>query len=327
MKALRTRLSSVGIKRRFLDTVILPSWWDDAIAATPGGFREAVGHVAAHLGFSLASLLDEDTELTFAGHGGVKFKKAKGIAEDDVSLATHYAIGVGRTVASALDDVPLGAVPNPEEWRKELLAMCEGHWVCLRRILQATWQRGIPVIHLRNLPPGSKKPDALTTMVGERPVIVVFKNSKSPSWIAFIVAHELGHIHHKHLKAGQTLVDEKIDQKSDEADEGEANDFALSLLTGFDNLGLNSTRSLSIPLLAEAAKRFGSRYRVAPGVAALNYGFTTKEWALANGAVSLLEKNEDAGKDLKKAMDDHLDLDALSDDSREWITRATTSPE
>lgn len=57
----------------------------------------------------------------------------------------------------------------------------------------------------KNLPEGAKKPDALTTMAGERPVIVVMNARKSPSWIAFIVAHELGHIHHKHLKAGQTL--------------------------------------------------------------------------------------------------------------------------
>jgi hypothetical protein len=260
------------------------------MAELPGGFREGVSHIAAHLGFSLASLLDESKELTFAGHGGVKYKKEKGVAEDDVSLATHYAIGVGRTAASAVDELALGVVPTPEEWRKELLALSDKPWVCLRHILQATWALGIPVIHLRNLPAGSKKPDALTTMVGDRPVIVVFKARKSPSWIAFIVAHELGHIHHKHLPSGQTLVDEKIDQKSDKADEGEANDFALRLLTGFDNLGLNSTRSLSIPRLAEEAKRFGTEYRVAPGVAALNYGFTTKEWALANGAVGLLEK-------------------------------------
>jgi hypothetical protein len=327
MKALRKRLSAAGVKPKFLDTVVLPSWWDDSIASTPGGFREAASYIAAHTGFSVASLLDAGKELSFAVHGGVKFKKAKGVAEEDVSLVTHYAISVARCVMSALEEEPLGAIPEPMEWRQKLLGDSSKPWVCLDEVLAATWELGIPVIHLRNLPSGNKKPDALTTMVGDRPVIVVFKNNKSPSWIAFIVAHELGHIHHKHLKAGQTLVDEKIGQTSDEADEGEANDFALRLLTGFDNLGLNSTRSLSIPRLAEAAERFGATYRVAPGVAALNYGFTTKEWALANGAVGLLEKHDDAGKDLKQAMDEHLDLDLLSDDSREWIIRATTTPE
>lgn len=162
-------------------------------------------------------------------------------------------------------------------------------------------------------------------MVGERPVIVVLNARKSPSWIAFIVAHELGHVHHKHLKPGQTLVDEKIDKKADEKDEGEANDFAIRLLTGFSDLGLNSTRSMGMAQLASAATAFGQKYRIAPGVAALNYGFTTGVWSVANGAVSLLEKGDDAAKDLKKAMDAHLDLDAISEDSREWITRATSA--
>ena len=69
------------------------------------------------------------------------------------------------------------------------------------------------------------------------------------------------------------------------------------------------------------------KYRVDPGVAALNYGFTTERWPVANGAVALLEKSDDAGICLKKAMDEHLDLDALSEDSREWIIRATSALE
>ncbi|WP_230684367.1 hypothetical protein, partial [Streptococcus pneumoniae] len=60
---------------------------------------------------------------------------------------------------------------------------------------------------------------------------------------------------------------------------------------------------------------------------ALNYGFTTGEWPLAIGALSQLESGDDAAKDLHKAMKEHLDLDELSDDSREWITRATNAVE
>ncbi len=328
MKALRTRLSAAGVKPKFLNKVVLPSWWEDSIAATAGGMREAASYICAHLGYSLSSLLDEKQKLAFAHTGGVKYKKAKGVTDDDVSLATHYALGVARAVAAAMTDVPAAsAVPAPEEWRKTLLALSDKPWVCLRHILQAAWEQGIPVIRLKNLPEGAKKPDALTTMVGDRPVIVVLNGRKSPSWIAFIVAHELGHIHHKHLKPGQTLVDEKIDKTSDEKDESEANDFAVRLLTGFSDLGLNSTRSMGMPQLASAAKTFGMSYRIAPGVAALNYGFTTGLWSVANGAVSLLEKDDDAAVYLKQAMEAHLDLDALSEDTREWITRATNAVE
>ena len=328
MKALRARLSAAGVKPKFLNDVVLPSWWDDSIAATSGGFREATAYIFAHLGYSLASLLDAKQELAFAHHGGVKYKKAKGVTEEEVCLATHYALGVARSVASAFVEFPpTVAVPAPLEWRQQLLAQFEQP-VCLRHILKVAWEIGIPVIHLRNLPAGARKPDALTTMVDDRPVIVVMNARKSPSWIAFIVAHELGHIHHRHLKAGQTLVDEKIDTSSDEKDEGQANDFAVQFLTGFSDLGLSSTRNLNCAQLANAARNFGTKYRVDPGVAALNYGFTSGRWPVANGAVALLEKkSDDAGICLKKAMEEHLDLDALSEDSREWIIRATSALE
>lgn len=328
MKALRDRLSAVGVKRTFLNEVVLPAWWEDSLAQTSGGFREAASYVCAHLGFSLTTLLDAKQALAFADPGPVKYKKATGVSEKDVALATHYALGVARAAAAAFASQPKAAtVPAPEEWRQTLLALSDRPWVCLRHILKAAWDSGIPVIHLKNVPAGAKKPDALTTMVGDRPVIVVMSGRKSPSWIAFIVAHELGHIHRGHLKPGQTLVDEKIETQNGDKDETEANEYASVLLTGQSDLGLHSSRRLDINQLASAAKTFGQNYRVAPGVAALNYGFTTGFWPVANGAVSILEKNDDAAAYLKKALDAHLDADDLSEDSWEWITRATSAGE
>jgi len=328
MRQLRARLSVAGVKRGFLNDVVLPSWWDDSIAATPGGFREAVAYIASRLGFSLASLLNEDAELTFTQPSSVKYKKGKGVSADDVSLTSHLAVRAARSVVSALPDSGAPAsVPAPEELRQALLKLSDKPWVCLRHILKAVWKLGIPVIHLRNLPGGSKKPDALTTMVGNRPVIVLMSGRKSPSWIAFIVAHELGHIHHQHLQPGQTLVDEKIEATADEKDEAEANDYAVRLLTGRPDLGLNSTRSMSIPQLATAVTTFGKSYNVAPGVAALNYGFTTGKWPLANAALSQLESRDNAAQDLEQAMQLHFDFQSLSEDTREWISRVTQAAE
>lgn len=324
MKVLRSRLSQAGVKRAFLNGVVLPAWWEDSLAATPGGFREAASYICAHLGFSLKSLLSPHGTLEFCHQGGVKYKKAKGVTVEEVCLATHLALGVARAVTTAFSEKPAcSPVPAPKAWRDALLVNSDRPWICLRHILKATWELGIPVIHLRSVPTGTKKPDALTTMIGGRPVIVILSGRKSPSWLAFIVAHELGHIHHKHLKAGQTLVDEKIDSQSEEKEEVEANNFAATLLTGTSDLGLRSSSSLGPPQLATQARIFGNKYRIAPGVAALNYGFTTGLWPVANGAVTLLEKHDDAGLDLKKAMDAHLDPDDLAEESWEWIARAT----
>lgn len=328
MKVLRSRLSAVGLKRTFLNKVVLPSWWDDSLAESTGGFREGASHVAARLGFPLADLLNHEKPLVMRNPGGVKYKKARGVSEGDVCLMTNYAIGVARAAASAyLEEPPAASVPAAGEWRSALQALSDRPWVCLRHMLEATWRMGIPVLHVRNLPAGARKPDALTTMVGDRPVIVILSGRKSPSWVAFTVAHELGHLHHGHLQAGQTLVDEKIETRDGGPEETEANEYASRLLTGQSDFGLHSSRSLGPAQLATQAKVFGEKYRVAPGVAALNYGFTTGSWGTANGAVTLLEKNDDAAVYLQTAQEAHLDRAALSEDSWEWIARATAANE
>lgn len=327
MQALRARLAAEGVKRKFLNEVVLPSWWDDSIANTPAGFREGAGYICAHLGYSLASLLNEHSNLSFASQPGVRFKKRQKASVEDVCLVTNYALGCARAAASGFTKCEPQAVPSPGQWRHALLGKSDRPWVSLKHLLAATWELGIIVIHLRNLPSGPKRPDALTTMVGERPVILILNGRKSPSWIAFIVAHELGHIHHQHLKPGQTLVDEKIAGQAEDDDEVAANEFAAILLTGQPDLGFHSTRRPTAVQLAQQVRRFGNTYQVAPGVAALNYGFTTGFWPVAMGALNILEEGEDAAIDLREALDRNLCSDDFSENAWEFLSRATATVE
>jgi hypothetical protein len=110
---------------------------------------------------------------------------------------------------------------------------------------------------------------------------------------------------------------------ADGKEEKEANDFAVRLLTGHSDLGLNTTHRMQSGQLAKACRLFGQKNRIAPGVAALNYGFTTKNWPLSSGALSVLEKNDDAGTDMMAALRESLDQDNLSGESWGLIARAT----
>jgi hypothetical protein len=115
MKGLRSRLSKAGIKPKFLNEVILPEWWEDSIAASEAGFREALGYIGAHLGLSLRSLSDETAAPSFTKASKVHYKKAKGVAIEDVNLATQYALGVARAAAAAYgDQKPAREVPEPK---------------------------------------------------------------------------------------------------------------------------------------------------------------------------------------------------------------------
>ena len=112
MKTLRGRLSQAGVPRAFLNKVVLPEWWKDSLAATPGGFREAASFVCARLGYSLASLLDPSEPLVFSGRGAVRYKKASGVTEADVCLSTHFALGVAR-LACLMDVLSVMTCPMP----------------------------------------------------------------------------------------------------------------------------------------------------------------------------------------------------------------------
>ena len=72
MKELRSRLSKAGVKRKFLNEVVLPGWWEDSIALSPGGFREATAYVCSFLGYSLKSLLSPSQELAFTRQSGAE---------------------------------------------------------------------------------------------------------------------------------------------------------------------------------------------------------------------------------------------------------------
>lgn len=122
MGTLRARLSEAGLKRKFLNEAVLPSWWEESMAMEPGGFREAAAYIAAHLGYSLKSLLDPSEPLAFSQAGRVKFKKAKDKTEEDVCLATQLALGLARSVAKACSGKPaFTKIPPPQEWRDKLL--------------------------------------------------------------------------------------------------------------------------------------------------------------------------------------------------------------
>lgn len=329
MTGLRQRLKDVGVKRKFLDEVVLPSWWEDSIAESQAGFREGAGYICSHIGYSLESLLDGRKKPTFAGASEVKFKKSEGVGNREVALATNYALGLARAVTLAADDLlAYSTVPAPLELREELLNASEKKWISLRDILASCWRRGIPVIQIRNFPKSGKKPDALVTIINERPVIAILKNVRAPSSVAFILAHELGHLYHEHVKPGQTVVDEEILEKATEEEEQQANQFALELLTGDPAFSLRTGQNLTTKHLVAAAKKFGETNRVAPGVCALNHGYRfDTRWPVANGAVKMLEGDRDAGEAVAQAMTKNLSLDEVSDDTKEWIIRATKSDE
>lgn len=258
------------------------------------------------------------------GGTNVKFKKAAGVTETEVRACHTIAQQAAEAIASTITTPWSLNLPAAEELHAVLKQQGAKPWVSLEDMVTWCWKHGIPVIHVNNFPRECTKPDGMAVRTSSgRPVVVLCKNSPRPAWQIFILAHELGHIALGHVPEGGVVVDSKLETETEESDEVDANRFAVTVLTGRPDFGLLSRGKMYPNLLAQQARQFANSYRVSPGVVALNWGFQTKDWGTANGAVKLLEEREDAFKIIQAAGVEAVDWESLSSDGCEWMERMT----
>jgi Zn-dependent peptidase ImmA (M78 family) len=318
-KDLCQSLSELGFKRGYLRDTVLPSWWEPEVVKTRNGFLETAMLVHRRTGLPLAPLFAGRAEPASA-KSNVRFKKSKGVTEDAVRTAHLIARQVAETVAASTQLPFKGELPSAAELHSLLKDRGRQPWVALDDLLDYCREIGIPVVHTSQFPAGARKPDGMAVCSQEgRPVIVLCKASQRPAWMVFILAHELGHIVLGHVPEGGAVVDGNLEAASGEEEERQANEFASVLLTGKPDLGLSSHGPMKAGTLARAAQDFARRYRVSPGVAALNWGFNTGNWPVANGAVKILEGNQNALEMIQRSTASGLDWDSVSEDAAEWL--------
>lgn len=322
-KDLCASLSALGINRGYLTGTILPSWWEPEVLNTQNGFLETAMLIHQRTGLPLAPLFTGRAKPATA-QSNVRFKKSKGVTEDAVRTAHLIARQVAEAVASTKLPPPPAILPGAADLHSMLKDQGHLAWVTLEDLLQYCWEIGIPVVHTSKFPPGTRKPDGMAVCSESgRPVIVLCKDSPRPAWMVFILAHELGHIALDHVPKGGAVVDGNLESASGEDEERQANEFASVLLTGKPDLGLSSHGPMIASGLARAARDFAKRYRISPGVAALNWGFNTGNWRVANGAVKILEESQNALEMIRRSGSGALDWDSLSQDTAEWLETMT----
>jgi len=318
-KELCASLSRLGFKRGYLIDTVLPSWWEPDVVKTRNGFLETAMLIHRRTGLPLAPLFSGLAEPATAP-SKVHFKKSKGVTEDDVRTAHLIARQVAETVAAHTQPPFKGTLPDAATLHAQLKDRGRQSWVTLEDLLDYCTEVGIPVVHTSKFPSGARKPDGMAVCSQEgRPVIVLCKASQRPAWMVFILAHELGHIALGHVPEGGAVVDGNLESASGEEEERQANEFASVLLTGKPDLGLSFHGPLKAGMLARKAQGFAHRYRVSPGVAALNWGFNTENWPVANGAVKILEGDQNALEMIQSSTASSLDWDSLSEDAAEWL--------
>ena len=168
--------------------------------------------------------------------------------------------------------------------------------VNLRTLLRFCWDNGVIVLHLAELPDSSKKFDGLAMFCGDRPVIVLASTRKGSPWLAFHLAHEMGHVFLAHVGPGDSpLVDGNLGETDDDQHEKEADAFGRQVLTGHsESIQFDIDGDLQPDELAKRAVQIGSNAMIDPGTVALCHARSSGKWPIAQLALKHLGLDEGA---------------------------------
>ncbi|CAI3134524.1 ImmA/IrrE family metallo-endopeptidase [Acinetobacter baumannii] len=312
MQTLYTKLQSLGFPQKTIKQ-LLPEWWNDDIAKTPAGLQEASLILSKYLSIRYSSLVGEaEPCFNLPQH---KFKHAKNVQEHDLNKAVALSSLAGRLTLEAYDS-PLAQLESlSAQSIRETLLSRNFPWINFNILLDYCWEIGIPVIFVENLP--SPKMQGLALQLHSRPVIILTSKHKH-GYLVFHLAHELGHIILGHVTNDHWVIDEKINEHSDEDIEQAANKFALELLTASGDAAYKSQSKLYPNTLASSALSVGRDHKVDPFHIVLNYGHTNKCMPTANSACQTLVKklslSESDQEIAKSTFMQYVDVDRLNDE-------------
>lgn len=295
---------------------ITPYWWDDSLSSSSGASQQAVLSIAKHLNLDLKSVIDNNSDLKFKDVACC-YKKAGNKKTNELYVATGLVFSASRTIAN-ITKREYKFFSTPLTIREQILESGKP-WVDLSSLVKYCWEHGVPVMFLPDLPV-SKKMDAVVQSVGGRPVISITKKHKHESALLFLLAHEMGHIFSGHLESGQMIIDESVNENDEDQQESEANSFALALLTGSSNTHFHSSgKRLTGESLAVAAKLKGNERKIDPGHIALNWGYTTGNWGVANKALNLLYPNAHWESDVKNIITNEINALEAKEDELDYL--------
>jgi hypothetical protein len=317
MASLFKKLSTVGLSEGYVRKAGLPSWWSDELNEQPTAVLEGAGHIAKRLHVELESLLKEDQGVQFKPLPQPKFKYHLQQSSDIPSVSCQLASRVTELVSLAVQH-PFVPIPeNVDNIREEVL---RNHAkVTLESLLDYCWRQGIPVAYFNDYPANTRKITGMIQWQGNRPVILLSHNRTHPSWLAFHLAHELAHLALGHVKEG-ILIDDDINQASDDAEEIAANYFAVKLLVNsFDNCFGNVRIHNNGQLKSKILEKLDVDPTVDACALAFNYGWHTENYGFSNKVVKSLPCNEEGDKIINQFLENHLDWDVLSSDNTDHL--------
>ena len=328
-KIIYDSLKALGLTRAQVRK-ILPDWWSPEAEKHADGVAELCVLVARRLSLDVSALMKgEIRQKPFAT--AVAYKHRADATPQSLQASTSVATSLAHAVVASMNTTYTGISSRPEVFAAKAKEVGNGV-VSLYSLVEACWSIGVPVIPIPNLPLGIRKMDGAVIRVGDRPAIIISKKKSSRAWLAFIVAHEIGHIGCGHLERDGSIIDVSLQEQatyevesSSDADEREADNYALTLLGGTAvEHAIESWPEWASPVdLAVRAREKSHELGVESGQMVLRYAFKTKRWPDSMAALRFLSEDADAEELMKSTLQRNLDLDRVADDIRDLVCKIT----
>ena len=312
---LMRRLSRAGFRRQFVTAALLPDWWEDSYAQDSTVLPEIEIRVARFLNVPLGAVKNTDAPLLPPPYGHAQLRSIRDIDRDRLHPAIHAAVRVAEAVVRNLRySSPAGSLfTDALEWRS-FLTSGERRPVQLEDILHDLWQKRVPVIPMEVLPtPGFQ---GLACIVDGYPVIVLGHKYDEPGRIAFLIAHEVGHIVAGDCSPGTLVLDENEAVQDESEGERAADDFAQRLLLGEATLEDLEISGRDPKALARVAFELEIEKGVDASSVIYAWASRTLNYAVASLAVKALYRSVGARRQVRMMFDEHVDPDSASESDR-----------
>lgn len=316
------RVTNAGFTKEFVGRAILPDWWDDHCSEDPDLLQDLEIRIARFLGYSVASIADPNAPLVPPLYPAAQLRRVRDINRDRLRPAIHTAIRIAAAVARSLHDTALRTARMPSlpadglAWRREIIR----DTVALNLIDIATdlWERGIPIVPLDILP--APYFQGMACIVEDRPVILLGYKHDEPGRVAFLIAHEAGHIAAGDCAPEQPVVDEEEEIADDTDIERLADLYATKVLVG--SINVPQLENIEARDFKELARQASATERTAGADASsmiFAWARRTGDYATATMAVQALYRNTGARKILRRLFASRVDLAGATETDRDLL--------
>lgn len=323
-KTLMSRLSAAGFKSDFVQPAILPDWWDGSCQKDPNLLPDIEVRVARFFGLPVSVVRNPAVNLSAPAYAGAHLRRIRDTEQSRLTPSIHSAIQIAAAVARSLHDAVPQADPPPTDglaWRAQIQR--SGEAVKLDDLLSDLWRRGIPVVPVDVLPAPSFQ--GLAGIVEGRPVVLLGHKHDEPGRVAFVVAHEIGHIASGDCEANCPVVDGEEEIVDDTDLERLADRYATRVLVG--DTSIPEIQGDEAKALAAKAMLIEQDTGIDAGAVIFAWARNTGDFVKAQMAVKALYRAVGARRLLREHFDRNVDVESATDSDRALLRCVLGEPE